>query len=273
MTRLGVSTSILRDRTDLDQLLAYEPEVVEFYNYPSSMLSTVERFCARHGIQPALHTPFPYDEPVPLTRFAPTGPDPAEAAAALHLTELTVRCAADLGALHVVVHFPSPYPPYPKDGFTQWCADYLDAVESLAREHGVRVLVENLSPHPLLHTPAHYRDALEARPDLGFCLDLGHAHLLSPHMGPLRFAEVLGRRVRSMHVYNTSADRYPRHGHEAASPEQDPSRGFLGLAEQLPRLLGHTLPAALILEHGPTADVPAATLTWLRDLIPSEASI
>lgn len=269
MTRLGVSTSVLSDPTDLDRLLPYEPEVVEFYNYPSSALCTVERFCARHGIQPALHAPTPYDEPVPLTRFAPTGPDPDEAATALRLTEASVRCAADLGALHVVVHFPSPYPPYPAAGFTRWCADFLDAAAALGAEHGVRVLIENLTPHPLLHTPEHYREALATRPQLGFCLDLGHAHLLSPHEGPAAFADALGRRVRSMHVYNTTADRYRSHGHEMAAPEQDPDRGYLGLDDLLPRLVARTAPAVLVLEHAPPSGsrTPTPTVRWLRDLV------
>ncbi|MGW4562925.1 sugar phosphate isomerase/epimerase family protein [Streptomyces sp. NPDC004561] len=270
MTLLGVSTGVLADRTDLTGLLAYEPDVVEFYNYPRSMLGAIGRFCDRHGIRPALHTPVPYDEPRPLRRFAPTGPDPDEAAAALRMTGATVRCAADLGALHVVVHFPSPYPPYPAAGFDSWCRDFLDAVCGLAREHGVLVLVENLSAHPLLHTAADYRDALAGRPELGLCLDLGHAHLLGPQQGPLAYARALGAAVRSMHLYNTTVARYPLHGHEPAHAGQSAAEGYLPIAEVLPTLLALTGAPAVVLEHRPLAagdPGPGEIGRWIRAVI------
>ncbi|MEU3028137.1 sugar phosphate isomerase/epimerase family protein [Streptomyces incarnatus] len=270
MTLLGVSSGVLADRTDLAGLLAYEPDVVEFYNYPRSMLGTIGRFCDRHGIRPALHTPVPYDEPRPLRRFAPTGPDPDEAAAALRMTGATVRCAADLGALHVVVHFPSPYPPYPAAGFDSWCRDFLDAACGLAREHGVLVLVENLSAHPLLHSAADYRDALAGRPELGLCLDLGHAHLLGPRQGPLAYAQALGPAVRSMHLYNTTAARYPEHGHEPARPGQSAAAGYLPIAEVLPELLALTGAPAVVLEHRPLAagdPEPGEIGRWIRSVI------
>ncbi|MEU8587411.1 sugar phosphate isomerase/epimerase family protein [Streptomyces sp. NPDC048664] len=253
MTLLGVSTGVLADRTDLTGLLAYEPDVVEFYNYPRSMLAAIEAFCARHGIRAALHTPVPYDEPGPLRRFAPTGPDRDEAAAALRMTEATVRCAADLGAVHVVVHFPSPYPPYPVAGFDTWCRDFLDAACALAREHGVRVLVENLSAHPLLRTAAHYRDALAGRPELGLCLDVGHAHLLGPEQGPLAYARALGPAIRSMHLYDTTAARYPEHGHEPVRAGRSAAEGYLATAEVLPALLDLTGAGVVVLEHRPPA--------------------
>ncbi|GAA3379452.1 hypothetical protein GCM10020367_63040 [Streptomyces sannanensis] len=269
---MGVSTSALADRAALDELLPYQPDVVEFYNYPSSMIGTIARFCSRHGIRPALHTPVPYDLEEPLRRFAPTGPDPAEAEAALLMALQTIRTAADLGAIHVVVHFPSPYPPYPVRGFAQRCADFLTALDDTAREHGVPVLVENLSTHPLLHTPKQYERALDGRPGLGLCLDLGHAHLGGEGCTPLRFGQVLGRTVRSMHVYNTTAERYATHGHEAAVPEQSGDDGYLDLAGVLPELVTLAEPAVVVLEHRPITGGPTAqerTADWVRELISS----
>lgn len=269
MTLLGVSTAALADRQDFEALLAYRPDVVEFYGYPAATLPRIARFCADHGIRPALHTPVSHDLATPPRRFAPTGPDPREAAAALRLTEATVRCAADLGALHVVVHFPSPYPPYPQAGFEEAGQEFLAATAGLAREHRVPVLIENLSAHPLLRTPEQYHRALAAQPDLGLCLDLGHAHLLGADSGaPHGFASAFGTRIRSMHVYETTAERYPRYGHEPAAPERARAEGYLGLAELLPELLRLTRPSALVMEHGPVA--PGAELTvadWLRELI------
>ncbi|WP_327253280.1 sugar phosphate isomerase/epimerase family protein [Streptomyces sp. NBC_01244] len=271
MTLLGVSTAALADRNDFEALLAYQPDVIEFYGYPGSALPGIARFCADHGIRPALHTPVPYDLDSPLRRFAPTGPDPRQAAAALALTEATVRCAADLDALHVVVHFPSPYPPFHEAGFEEAGQEFLAATAGLARRYGVPVLVENLSAHPLMRTPEQYHRALAAHRDLGLCLDLGHAHLLGAELGtPLGFASAFGSRVRSMHVYETTAERYPRHGHEPATADRSRADGFIGLAGLLPDLLRLTRPAVLVMEHGPPAPgAPQAkgTAAWLRELI------
>ncbi|MGC5014970.1 sugar phosphate isomerase/epimerase family protein [Streptosporangium sp. DT93] len=270
MTLLGVSTSVLPRREDLEDLLVYEPDVVEFYNYPSELLPGVERFCARHGIRPALHTPTPYDEPEPLRRFAPTGPDPEGVSAAMRLTERTVRYAARVGALHVVVHFPSPYPPFTTAGFAGRCERFLRWLSDLARDQGVPVLLENLSANPLLRDPDQYGRLMRAHPGLGFCLDLGHAHLMGARGDPLAYARALAGSVRSMHVYNTTADRYAEHGHELARPEQSARDGYLDLSHVIPALLGHTSPRVLILEHthaGVGAGDAARSAGWLRDLL------
>ncbi|SER74465.1 Sugar phosphate isomerase/epimerase [Streptomyces sp. yr375] len=269
---LGVSTSVLHDRRALHALLPYEPDVVEFYNYPGAMVPELARFCGRHGIRPALHTPVPYDLDEPLRRFAPTGPDPVEAALALRLARQTIRLAADLDAVHVVVHFPSPYPPYPSEGFAERCAEFLRALDETARSHRVSVLVENLTGHPLLHTPEQYARVLDGT-ELGLCLDLGHAHLLGERGTPLRFGQLLGPRVRSMHVYNTTPDRYPHHGHEAAAPGQSSRDGYLDLGVLLPRLLALTRPQVVVMEHNPwpkgpqDRHGPRQTAAWLRRLI------
>ncbi|MGW1605511.1 sugar phosphate isomerase/epimerase family protein [Streptomyces eurythermus] len=269
MTLLGVSTSALEDPSDLARLLAFEPDVVEFYNYPSSALPQVEEFCRTTGIRPALHTPVPYDGPVPLRRFAPTGPRPGDVDHALRLVTDTVRYAARIDALHVVVHFPSPYPPFTTEGFTHSCDVFLDRLAALSTRYGVRVLIENLSPHPLLRTPAQYRDVLSGHPQLGMCLDVGHAHLLGPPHSPLEFARHLGAAVHSMHVYNTTAARYPVHGHELAGPGQRARDGYLDLPHLIPDLLAAAAPAVLVLEHGSRWDAAAAsdTTTWLRGLL------
>lgn len=270
MTLLGVSTSALPTRDDLDALLVYEPDVVEFYNYPTRQLPLVERFCDRHGIRPALHAPVPYDGPQPLRRFAPTGPDPDEAAAALDITRQTVQYARRINALHVVVHFPSPYPPYPEEGFAKRCKEFLGALTDLMDEYRVPILVENLSAHPLLRTPEQYRSVLSGYPDLGFCLDVGHAHLMGEEGHPLAYAEALSSAVRSLHVYNTTPERYLGQGHELAAPDQSAADGYLDLPLLLPEILRCTEPAAVVMEHrhrGTNPQAAAHSASWLRHLI------
>lgn len=269
---LGVSTSVLPHKARVQELLWYSPDVIELYNYPTDALPGLAEFAGQHGIRLGLHTPTPYDGAAPLRRFSPTGPDRAEAREALRLVEATVMWARRLDALYVVVHFPSPYPPFVDAGFADACRLFLDGVHRIAVEHDVAVLIENLSAHPLLRTPQHYREALATAPALGFCLDLGHAHLLEPLTGPDEYADVLASRVQSFHVYNTTKQRYPEHGHERVSPRQHRAAGFMEIGSLLPRLVGACSPATVVLEHASTDhNAPQADRCsrWVRELLGS----
>ncbi|MDI5963966.1 sugar phosphate isomerase/epimerase [Streptomyces sp. SL13] len=261
--RLGVSTSVLSDKEDLDGLLGYRPDVVEFYNYPSTAIEAITGFCRRHGIQPALHCPTPYDERTPLTRYAPTGPDPAEARLALDLALGTVDLAARIGAAHVVVHFPSPYPPYPRAGFAAAGAAFLGPLQERARDAGVPVLLENLTPNPLLRAPADYARLLAEYPLLGFCLDVGHAHRLGGPDRVAEFLETLGPRIRSLHFYGVSRTARPPDRRPASAGAPGP--GPLDLAGVLAHARAVARPDVVVLEHGPVdAETAAASARWVR---------
>ncbi|MEM7482676.1 MAG: sugar phosphate isomerase/epimerase family protein [Acidobacteriota bacterium] len=269
MTRVGVSTGVLTDKRDLDTLLAFRPEVVEFYNYPTSALPWIARICSDHGIQPALHTPVPYDQPEPLRRFAPTGPDPEEVRQARDLALATLRCAAELSALHVVVHYPSPYPEAHGEIDRAAEADFLAPLAEEADRSGVPLLIENLSAHPTCRLPEHYEELLERYPELGFCLDFGHAHDTDSVAGVPRFAQALGRRIRSCHVYNTKNDGATPH--EPFSRHHRAADGWLNPRAAVAAVLEHADPPVLILEPRPlAADEIAAAVAgadWLRELV------
>lgn len=265
---VGVSTSVLAEKNDLDSLLVYEPDVIEFYNYPASALPSIQRFCCSNGVRPALHTPVPFDGPEPLTRFAPTGPNVADARLALRLAIRTVECAAALNAQHVVVHFPSPYPPYPKSSFDEACAAFLEPLQDSARREGVLVLLENLTPHPLLNMPIHYQEIVDSYPDLGFCLDVGHAHLLRSRGALTQFIEVLGPAIRSVHLYNTTPKRRRWFGHEPVGGHQRTADGFADIAAVVRQLVALSQPDTLILEHDPVdQETGKAAANWTRGLI------
>lgn len=268
---VGISTGILADRFDLDALLAFDPEIVEFYNYPSGSLRDIEAFCTRNQIVPALHTPVPYDGMEPLRRFSPTDPDAEIQAMALRLASATVRTAAELGALHVVVHFPSPYPPFEDTIPETRCRAFLEPLSELAARLGVRVLLENMSSPPALCSPHRYRSLLERYPGYGFCLDLGHSHLLSLRHPMRAYIRTLGRDIRSVHFYNTTADRYPTHGHELPQPGQLPEDGWIDLPDALISLREETALQALVLEPKALTEGNLATsltsIDWLRSSV------
>ena len=245
---LGISSGALVDRFDFDGLLPFEPDVVEFYNYPSSALREIEAFCARHRILPALHTPVPHDGAEPLRRFSPTDPDEETAAMALRMALDTVRTAAALQALHVVIHFPSPYPPFEEEIPESRIRAFLEPVSEVAGLLDVRVLLENMSPNPALCSPAHYRALLDRYPGYGICLDLGHAHLLSVRHSVADYVRALSPEIQSVHVYNTTAARYARHGHEPVHPDQRPGDGWLDVEAAVALLLGQPGVETFILE-------------------------
>lgn len=257
---LGVSTSVLKVKSDLEALLAYEPDLVEFYTYPLEALPLIRRFCADHGIRPALHTPTPHPHLMP--RYCPTGPDPQEAAAAVAALETTVRCAAELGALHVVAHFPTPYPPFPTEGFEELARAFLAEAARFSRVFQVSVLIENMTHNPHCASAEQYARFLKEWPDLSLCLDIGHAHQLGGPGAVQSFADVLGRRIRSVHLYDN--DR------SGSGHRPYPARGS-GTRPQVPYgvvadVLRACRPAAVVLEHDSGHGCPdRRLLEWLRE--------
>ena len=268
---VGVSTAVMSKSSQIEDLLWYEPDLIEIYNFSSGQVAELCKMTSRHDIFVALHTPTPFDDPNPLRRYCPTGPNSEEAVVARRLVTQTVAHAEAIGALHVVVHYPSPYPPFVQGALDYFGPPFLEHLENLVARHGVPILIENLSAHPWLRRPEHYAAVMERHPELGFCLDLGHAHLMPPPTGPESYAEALGRRVRSMHVYNTTPDRYPRYGHEMAGDHQLSADGYMDLGTVLHQLLRACSPRTLVLEHGGPVTPYAAKVCgeWMRRIIES----
>lgn len=269
--KLGISTSALRDKHDLDGLLAFSPDVVEFYNYPSSSLPAISEFCARNHILPALHAPMPNDTPGSLTDFAPTDPQPEIFKETLTLALATVQCAANLKAVYVVVHFPSPRSPNGQQISDRIIRAFLDPLVEASMSHRVPVLLENLSSNLAFYTPEQYLAILVQYPTLGLCLDIGHAHLLAPTHTIEEFISTLNTRIVSSHIYNTTTARYAGFGHEFVADSQHKSAGWIDLINTI-RLLRSTAkteffimePGAISVEKVPEA---VSGARWLRDLL------
>ncbi|WP_327416438.1 sugar phosphate isomerase/epimerase family protein [Streptomyces sp. NBC_01233] len=257
---LGVSTSVLKVKSDLEALLAYEPDLVEFYTYPVEALARIRKFCADHGITPALHTPTPH--PQLMSRYCPTGPDAREAAAAVEALEATVRCAADLGAQHVVAHFPTPYPPYPAEGFEDLAGAFLSEAARLSRAFQVPVLIENMTHNPHCARAEQYALFLKEWPTLGMCLDIGHAHQLGGPAAVQSFADVLGSRIRSVHLYDNDRSGPGHRPYPAPGGGTQPQVPY----DVVAHVLRACRPSVVVLEHGAGHGHPdRRLLDWLRE--------
>jgi sugar phosphate isomerase/epimerase len=244
---LGVSTSVLRDHDRFGELLDAAPDVVEWYALPRRLLPEIERFSDRYGIRNAVHAPMPVV--AERWRFGPTSHDPAITEGTLAMALESIECAAALDALHVVIHFPDPEPPYLMEGFEDRARAFLEPVASAAERRRVRVVLENMTPNPLLRSPEQYRAVLDEYPTLGLCFDIGHAHLAEPEHSVDDYIDALGDRVVSVHLYNTTAARYAEFGHEPIAPGQAREDGFFDWADAVDAVLAAASPVSWVLEH------------------------
>jgi sugar phosphate isomerase/epimerase len=263
---LGVSTSVLPDKRRFAELLDAAPDVVEWYAFPSASLPGIAQFSERHGVRIALHAPMP--APGDTWRFGPASHDPAIASATLAMTLETIDCARALDALHVVVHFPDPEPPYVAKGFEERARTFLEHVSNAAERKRVRVVLENMTPNPLLRSPEQYRAIMDEYSMLGLCFDIGHAHLAAPEHRIDEYIEALADRIASVHVYNTAVARYGEYGHEPIATGQSREDGFFDWAGAVEAVLAATSPASWILEHDQrySAATPGA-LAVLREQV------
>ena len=154
-----------------------------------------------------------------------------------------------INALHVVVHFPTPCPPF-SPVTNMEIERFFGNVGTYADQQGVNLLVENMTPHPHFRAPKDYLGLLNNY-NLRLCLDVGHAHLMEPHMGVNDFIEGWGDKVESVHLYNMTKARYSSHGHEPVREGQRKDDGWMDMGKMLNDIIRINNPAAIILEYGP----------------------
>jgi sugar phosphate isomerase/epimerase len=249
MSLVGTSTSALVDKSEFHSLLAFKPEVIEFYNYPEKSIHKIVDFCNREKIRIGLHTPFPYDASKPLSRFSPTDLSREDVEQAIEMSVTTIRCAAEIEATHVVVHFPSPYADSVQK-ITKSVADaFLIPVIKEATDLKVNILIENLSAHPLFHEPSDYQQLLERYPQLNFCLDIGHAYQLGTVDYIHEFIECLGKRIQSCHIYNQC--NHLRSAHVPVHASQEAQFGWIDLGKVVEALKQKSCVKTWILEPRP----------------------
>jgi sugar phosphate isomerase/epimerase len=122
-------------------------------------------------------------------------------AAALSNRMKVIASAARLGARHVIVHLGVRN--RGKERLARSRAS-LARLTQTAREHGVRIAVENLPPDHLGGSLAEIAWVLEdLDPQVaGFCLDTGHAMLGAD--GPCDFIRALGDRLFAIHWHTNN---------------------------------------------------------------------
>ena len=256
---IGISTSLLQNTDSFEVLADLSPDFIELYNFTTPALEKAVKFCSEKKIKISLHTPVPYDEKNPLTRFDPTSADTAERKRAVQLLKQTVACAKELAALHVVVHYPGPYPDSPPNISPEAEHVFITTILEQQELFNVPVLIENLTYHPGFNRPDHYQYLAEKYKQLLFCIDFGHAWMRDIH-DVETIVTILGSRARACHLYSLwkNAEKWVR-----LFPSQSEGRTlempWRALLVQLLTLQPHI---ATVVEPGPS---PARSIPGLKN--------
>lgn len=122
----------------------------------------------------------------------------------------------------------------------------------LSRSHGVPIHIEYAAYTPSFNDPEEFAAVVSEHPELGICVDVGHAFLGAQMHGRSyeRDLKILSRHARSVHLWNTKGlDHNRRYGHTPLHPGQTPGEGWIDIAFSLEVLLRERPEAAIIFEY------------------------
>ncbi|MCC7120822.1 MAG: sugar phosphate isomerase/epimerase [Gammaproteobacteria bacterium] len=121
-------------------------------------------------------------------------------------------------------------------------------------------------------SPADFLTAMRDCPQLGICIDTGHA-ALGARLHERAYVDdirVLAPHARSMHLWNTRGPDDPRHReHTPLHPTQRPAQGWIDIEETLRIVLTHNPRINIVFEY-PVAEVTAeirAGYDWVAGLV------
>jgi sugar phosphate isomerase/epimerase len=136
-----------------------------------------------------------------LAWYLPLGsPLPQMRSAAVHTAGEYLHVFAEIGVPAVTVHAHWPPHLFPEEDGLRWQIESLQALLAAAGELGVALLYEPIDTEH--DTAEHLAVILEALPDLGCHLDLGHCHLHG--RSPAAMLRQFGARLRHLHVHDNN---------------------------------------------------------------------
>lgn len=199
--------------------------------------------------------------------------DPAKRALSLALLGDTVAQASHWGAEYVVAHLTyGPSDTLERPLALRLAAEACALLASLSRESGVPLDIEFAAYSPAFDRPEDFLAAVTEHPELGLCLDVGHAFLGAERRQADFLADVaiLAPWARSVHLWNTQGlDRGRGHGHVPLHPSQAPAEGWIDMERVLDRVLEGN-PAVRIIFEYPVAAMTAeieAGYDWIAELV------
>lgn len=245
MTEFAVSTSFIRvDISGLEELVNLgDFRKLEIGFYDEEMLPLVMDFAARQGLTYGFHDPLPRlpSDDYPFL----TDPDDEKRWRTLDSMHRTLETAIEYGAEYVIGHIPSvmwePRPSLSEAQIMELAHSSCDQLSLWSGEAGIPFVLENVGPNPYFSQVEAFVEVMEAHPDLMFCLDIGHLHLMSIYsdLDSLKFAKQLAPYTWVIHVYNATPDMYRRYHHVPVHPSQRPEDGWADIPAILNCVLGN----------------------------------
>jgi len=129
--------------------------------------------------------------------------------AAVNELKKCIEVFATIGAAWMNIHPSSEPPMHPRSFAIERNIQSLQELVPLARERGVGLMVENLPGH--FNTVRQLSPLLEAVPELGLHLDIGHANLLVEENTTDKILAAFGSRLRHVHLHDNKGGEEDLH--------------------------------------------------------------
>jgi len=254
------------ERVAAERLLHRGLNHVEFYDLPveevEDMSGLIDDFAREGRDSFSLHAPvgrggdFPWKG---VTCFY-LCEDADRRALSFRMLGRAIDAAQRWGATHVVTHLTYGV----HDSTNTKTAERLarEACVKLAkmsRDAGVPVDIEFAAYTDTFHEPRQFLDAISDHPELGICVDVGHAGLgaMLRRRSFLDDVRALGARARSLHLWDTlGAEHTKVHHHTPLHPSQRPAGGWLDIEDAVRAVLEQAPDCFIVFEY-PVKEVTA----------------
>ena len=211
----------------------------EFFNFPAEEFDRLKDELQARNLFRSIHAPLLrpewYPQPPTWSFLCDVNEDSRNRT--FRMINETLAHAEDIGAEHVIVHFPIPSTDGAGESATKLETIAWKSCERLAElsEHRkIAIHIEGLGNSPHLNSGFLLR-VLEQYP-LRYCFDTGHMNLAA-HLNGFdlyEFAEGIAPYVGSVHLWNNRGpEDYLAYRHIAVHPSQDPSEGWADIKHLL----------------------------------------
>ena len=252
---------------------------VEFFDYARRDLEALA--AALQGLAGEGHPCFSFHAPIVRPPYFPfpgeacffLNQDPAKRALSFRLLADTLGEAKRWGAEYVVTHLtygPSDTPERPLAA--RLAREACDRMAGLSRESGVAIDVEFAAYSEAFDRPEDFLAVVTGHPELGICLELGHAFLGAEQRRRDFLGDIalLAPWARSMHLWNTKGEDHKRgFGHVPLHPSQTPAEGWIDIECVLDAVLERNPSVRIIYEYPVVAVTPEiqAGYDWIAAMV------
>jgi sugar phosphate isomerase/epimerase len=258
MIDFSISTSFIRgELAELQRLIGLgDFRKTEIGFYDEGTLPLVMDFAVKQGLSFGFHDPLPR---LPTFDFPfLTDPDEEKRWKTLDSMYRTMESAVTYEAEYVIGHIPSviwePRPVLSDAKIIELAHNSCSQLSTWSRESGIPFVLENVGPNPYFFHFDAFVGVMQAYPDLEFCLDIGHLHLMSVYAGfdSLEFASALAPYTTIVHIYNATPEMYRKYHHVPAHPSQLPQDGWADIMSILECVLTEqSNDLTLVFEYSP----------------------